>query len=50
MGGAVGAAVDSMKLEKVVGSIAGDDTLLIVLRTEEDARHVVKYLRSLASL
>jgi transcriptional regulator of arginine metabolism len=48
MAGAVCAAVDAMKLDRVVGSIAGDDTLLIVIRTEEDARRVMNQLRTLA--
>jgi transcriptional regulator of arginine metabolism len=49
MAGAVCAAVDAMKMERVVGSIAGDDTLLIVIRSEEDARRVMNQLRSLVS-
>jgi transcriptional regulator of arginine metabolism len=48
MAGAVGAAVDAMKLDRVVGSIAGDDTLLLVIRTEEDAHRVMNHLRKLA--
>jgi transcriptional regulator of arginine metabolism len=47
MAGAVCAAVDAMKLDKVVGSIAGDDTLLIVIRSEEDAVRVANRLREL---
>jgi arginine repressor len=37
-----------MKMDKVVGSIAGDDTLLIVIRSEEDALRVMNRLRELA--
>jgi transcriptional regulator of arginine metabolism len=48
MASAVCAAVDAMKMDKVVGSIAGDDTLLIVIRSEEDARRVMARLRELA--
>jgi transcriptional regulator of arginine metabolism len=48
MAGAVCAAVDAMKMDKVVGSIAGDDTLLIVIRTEEDAIRIMNRLRDLA--
>jgi transcriptional regulator of arginine metabolism len=48
MASAVCAAVDAMKMDKVVGSIAGDDTLLIVIRTEEDAVRVMNRLRELA--
>jgi transcriptional regulator of arginine metabolism len=47
MAGAVCAAVDAMKLDKVVGSIAGDDTLIIVIRTEEDAVRVIKRLNKM---
>jgi transcriptional regulator of arginine metabolism len=49
MGSAVGAAVDAMKMDKVVGSIAGDDTLLLVIRTEDDARNIVEHLRVLTT-
>jgi transcriptional regulator of arginine metabolism len=47
MASAVCAAVDAMKLDKVVGSIAGDDTLLIVIRSEADAIRVMNRLREL---
>ena len=33
---AVAAAIDSMKFHEVVGSIAGDDTIMIAVRTTED--------------
>ena len=33
---AVAAAIDNMKLHEVVGSIAGDDTIMIAVRTTED--------------
>lgn len=36
MASAVGAAVDAMNLSEVIGSIAGDDTLMCVVRSEED--------------
>jgi transcriptional regulator of arginine metabolism len=49
MAGAVCAAVDAMKMEQVVGSIAGDDTLLIVIRTTEEAQRVMTRLRLLAT-
>lgn len=32
------AAIDSMEFEKVVGTIAGDDTIFVLLKTERDAR------------
>lgn len=33
---AVAAAIDAMKLKEIVGSIAGDDTIMIAVRTVED--------------
>lgn len=47
MAQAAGAAVDSMDLPEVVGSIAGDDTVIMVLRSEETARRLVYKLRAL---
>jgi transcriptional regulator of arginine metabolism len=40
MGSAAGAAVDSMELPGVVGSLAGDDTLLIITRDDETAEKI----------
>ena len=34
---AVGAAVDAMSIETVVGCIAGDDTIMCIIKTKEDA-------------
>lgn len=47
MAQAAGAAVDSMNLPEVVGSIAGDDTVMMVVRSEESARKLVYKLRSM---
>ena len=44
---AVGAAVDAIKLSESIGSIAGDDTLMCVIRTEEDAVNIMNKLRKL---
>ncbi|WMC92931.1 arginine repressor [Kineothrix sp. MB12-C1] len=33
---AVAAAIDAMKMKEIVGSIAGDDTIMIAIRTVED--------------
>jgi len=41
------AALDSMKYENIVGTIAGDDTIFAVMRTEEDADNLVKTFRKL---
>lgn len=37
LGGAVGAAFDGMDIPMMVGSIAGDDTVMIVMRDEASA-------------
>jgi len=37
---AVAAAIDSMQMEEVVGSIAGDDTIFLALHSAEDAKAV----------
>lgn len=47
MGSAVGAAVDAMPQVDCVGTLAGDDTLLIVARTAQDASEICGLLMSL---
>ena len=42
---AVAAAMDAMHLSSVVGTIAGDDTIMCAIRTVEDAREVLNRLR-----
>jgi transcriptional regulator of arginine metabolism len=44
----LGVAIDRARLPEVVGTLAGDDTILVVARTARDARAVVKRLKSLA--
>lgn len=39
---AVAAAIDAMKLKEIVGSIAGDDTIMIAVRTTEETKSVMK--------
>ena len=39
---AVAAAVDAMEMEEIVGSIAGDDTIMAAVRTAEDVEVVMK--------
>jgi transcriptional regulator of arginine metabolism len=46
---AVAAAVDAMKLNEIVGSIAGDDTIMVALRTVEDAKTVMEKIRQVMS-
>ncbi len=41
-GQGVAAAIDGAELDEVLGSIAGDDTILIIARTDEDAQSVVE--------
>lgn len=38
---AVAAAIDAMKLKEIIGSIAGDDTIMCAVKTSEDARIVM---------
>ena len=44
---AAGMAIDQMGFEQILGTVAGDDTLLIVAKTNADAETVVKSLRIL---
>ena len=41
------AAVDAMRMQEIVGSLAGDDTILCVIRTSDDAVHIMKKLRKI---
>ncbi|GFI02183.1 MAG: arginine repressor [Lachnospiraceae bacterium] len=43
---AVAAAIDAMKLKEIVGSIAGDDTIMMAVRTVEDTQEVIKKIRN----
>ena len=42
---AVAAAIDAMKLKEIVGSIAGDDTIMMAVRTVEDTQIVMDKIR-----
>ncbi len=44
---AVAAAIDHMEYSEVVGSIAGDDTIMIAIHTAEEAQLVLRKLREL---
>ena len=50
MGMAAATAIDAVNSGDIVGSIAGDDTILIVLRSEENAAQfageLIKMLRA----
>ena len=39
---AVAAAVDAMEMKEIVGSIAGDDTIMAAVRTTEDTQTVME--------
>lgn len=41
---AVCAAMDTMRFQGLVGTLAGDDTILIIMRSEEDARNLSELL------
>ena len=47
MAQAAGAAVDSSIGQQILGSIAGDDTLIIVTESEERAKELTKILRDM---
>ncbi|UCD24261.1 MAG: arginine repressor [Gemmatimonadota bacterium] len=47
---ALGSAIDRQNWQEVVGTIAGDDTILVVARTEEASRSVAERLSSLAGI
>ena len=47
MAGAVCASLDAMNLHEIVGSIAGDDTIMCAIRTVEDTASIMKRLRKI---
>lgn len=46
-GSSAGMAVDRMKIPQVLGTVAGDDTLLIVAKNSSDAEIIVKILKAI---
>lgn len=44
---AVAAAVDAMKLKEIVGSIAGDDTIMVAVRTTDETQIVMEKIREI---
>ena len=44
---AVAAAVDAMNIKEILGCIAGDDTIMCVIKTKENAPEVKKYLEKM---
>ncbi|GEL06899.1 transcriptional regulator AhrC/ArgR [Salisediminibacterium halotolerans] len=39
---AVGALIDNLEWEEVMGNICGDDTILVILRSDEDAEIITR--------
>ncbi|MFO6496169.1 MULTISPECIES: transcriptional regulator AhrC/ArgR [Bacillus] len=44
---AIGALMDNLDWEEIMGTICGDDTILIICRTQEDTEHVQKKILEL---
>ncbi len=47
MANAACAALDNMKIRDVVGSLAGDDTIFVLLRTEQQALKLVSEIKQI---
>ena len=47
MANAACATIDSMNLDEIVGTIAGDDTIFILCRSEETAKIFISKLRNI---
>jgi transcriptional regulator of arginine metabolism len=47
MAQAVCAKLDDTGLDNVVGTLAGDDTIFILMRTESDAQRLLKELNTI---
>ncbi len=46
MAGAACASIDSLKYGNILGTVAGDDTIFVLNRTEEDAEKLAKEIES----
>lgn len=44
---AVAAAIDAMKFHEIVGSIAGDDTIMMAVRTVEDTHTLIHHIQKM---
>ena len=42
-------ALDSMSFAEIVGTVAGDDTIFVLCRTEENARELTEKFKGLMS-
>ena len=45
-----GCAFDTMEVEGVVGSLAGDDTIFVLMRSETTARDVAEEIKQYLSI
>ena len=50
MANAVCAALDSMQMQEIVGSIAGDDTIMCAIRTVEDTAALMKKIKKIVDI
>ncbi len=46
-GSSAGMAIDQMSIPQILGTVAGDDTLLIVAKSNSDAETILKILKSI---
>ena len=49
MANAAAAAVDAIVGDAIIGSIAGDDTIFIVVKNDDEAERVTEVLRAIDS-
>ena len=49
MANAAAAAIDAMKIRDIVGTLAGDDNILVILRTNEDAERFCEMVTGMLS-
>lgn len=47
MAQAAAAAIDGMRWDDIVGSIAGDDTILVIMRTHEKAQEIARRFKDI---
>ena len=47
MANAVAAALDQFRLEKIVGTLAGDDTIMCAMKNAQDAEHIKKRIQEI---
>ena len=47
MANAIAVCIDSLEIDKIVGSVAGDDTVLLVIKTVKDATEAEKTLKEI---